>query len=216
VQEHLKERLTGAVILVAVVVLLVPEMFRGRPGPRSEHAYGAGDELPLRSYTIELGDRAAARAIAPSSGPAPDTVKTVDATPVTAPVPAPALAQAPITATADANAPTAATTPAVQADGPPPTAMSAPTPVRASESNGTVPTARTLWTVQVATFTRRDFAERMAHQLRSKGFGVVIAGPDDKGRFRVRSPATADRAGAQALRQKMLAKGFKPIVNTAP
>jgi len=56
-----KERLTGAIILVVLIVLLVPELLSGPKGPAvSAHATGAAptssEEPPLRSYTINLGD----------------------------------------------------------------------------------------------------------------------------------------------------------------
>jgi cell division septation protein DedD len=56
-----KERLTGAIILVVLVVLLVPELLSGPKGPAATPpAAGAAspslEEPPLRSYTINLGD----------------------------------------------------------------------------------------------------------------------------------------------------------------
>jgi cell division septation protein DedD len=72
------------------------------------------------------------------------------------------------------------------------------------------------WTVQVGTFSRRDFAERMVKQVRVRGFAVVAVGPDERGLYRVRSAAVNTRASAEALRQKMVAQGLKPIVSTAP
>ncbi len=56
-----KERLTGAIILVALIVLLVPEFLRGpvKSAPRTVAA--SAEEPPLRSYTINLGDDAHAR-----------------------------------------------------------------------------------------------------------------------------------------------------------
>ncbi len=51
----MKERLTGAIILVALLVLLVPELLTG-PGPKSS-AKPAGDEsASVRTYTIDLAD----------------------------------------------------------------------------------------------------------------------------------------------------------------
>ena len=55
-QQHLKERLTGAAIIVFVVVLLVPEMFRGRPAVGSDSHAGPADGAPMRSVTIDLRD----------------------------------------------------------------------------------------------------------------------------------------------------------------
>jgi cell division protein FtsN len=70
--------------------------------------------------------------------------------------------------------------------------------------------------VQVGTFSHRELADRLARQVRTKGFVVQVAGPDGRGLYRVRTPPLAERAEAQALRQKMQARGLKPIVNSTP
>jgi DedD protein len=60
VDTQAKERLTGAVILVALLVLLVPELLSG-PGPKLAQVVAIpSEEPPLRSYTVELGDEARA------------------------------------------------------------------------------------------------------------------------------------------------------------
>jgi DedD protein len=56
-----KERLTGAIILVVLIVLLVPELLSGPKGPAVKPAAAgaaspSSEEPPLRSYTINLGD----------------------------------------------------------------------------------------------------------------------------------------------------------------
>jgi cell division septation protein DedD len=53
---RLKERLTGAAILVALVVMLVPEMFHGQRGDVAALAGSSGEGPPLRSYTIDLSN----------------------------------------------------------------------------------------------------------------------------------------------------------------
>ena len=55
VETQVKERLTGAVILVALIVLLVPELLT-RPGRRraAGGAPSSADEPAMRSYTIDL------------------------------------------------------------------------------------------------------------------------------------------------------------------
>jgi DedD protein len=52
-----KERLTGAIILVVLIVLLVPELLSGpsRSAPAPQ-AVTSSEEPPLRSYTINLAD----------------------------------------------------------------------------------------------------------------------------------------------------------------
>ena len=50
---QVKVRLTGAVILVALVVLLVPELLTG-PSHGTPMVAGNAEQMPLRSYTIDL------------------------------------------------------------------------------------------------------------------------------------------------------------------
>ena len=54
----MKERLTGAIILVVLIVLLVPELLSGpsRSAPAPQAAATSSEEPPLRSYTINLAD----------------------------------------------------------------------------------------------------------------------------------------------------------------
>jgi len=55
VEKHTRERLTGAAILVALVVLLVPELLTGPRRAAPQPAAGV-DEPPIRSYTLPLSD----------------------------------------------------------------------------------------------------------------------------------------------------------------
>jgi cell division septation protein DedD len=204
-QDFLKERLMGAAILVVVVVLLVPEMFRGRPAGGAEYGVAGTEGAPVRTYNIDLRDSPAALPPAVAAQPAGSGASaareaagagtpTPNAAPSAAPI---APVTAPVTAPADA--------PAIEAPAPAPAAVPRPT---AGSASG--------WTVQVGSFTRRDFAERMVKQVRSRGFAVQAVGPDDRGLYRVRSAPMAERAAALALKQKMQARGLKPIVNAAP
>jgi cell division septation protein DedD len=70
-----KERLTGAIILVVLIVLLVPELLSGPKHPVTQTpaaAASSAEEVPLRSYTINLADDAHPRGTSgtPSNGPA--------------------------------------------------------------------------------------------------------------------------------------------------
>jgi DedD protein len=203
-QDHLKERLTGAAILVVIVVLLVPEMFRGRAGGGAERGAAGPEGAPVRTYNIDLRDSPAALPPAVAVQPA------VAAQPAAAPAIAP-LATPPIAlSTAPSPAPSSSTPTApsiAPATVAPPQAPTAATRHAAVAASG--------WTVQVGSFTRRDFAERMVKQVHSKGFVVEAVGPDDRGLYRVRSAPMAERAAALALKQKMQARGLKPIVNAA-
>lgn len=57
-ESRLKERLTGAAILVALIVLVVPELFRGQPSDVATFAgsSSSGEGPPVRSYTIDLSN----------------------------------------------------------------------------------------------------------------------------------------------------------------
>ena len=202
-QDHLKERLTGAAILVIVVVLLVPELFRGTPTANLKQGAGATAGPPVRSYTIDLRDTTAAQ---PPGVSAPAIA-----------TPASAAANAPTNAVTTTPAGTAEPRPAPDTSAAQPLAAAPATPAPAaavpSQHAGA---AKVGWTVQVASFARRDYAERMAKQMAAKGYTVEVAGPDDRGLYRVRSAPQPDRAAALALKQKMQASGLKPIVNTVP
>ena len=189
-QTHLKERLTGAALLVVIVVLLVPEMFRGRPASAPQAASAAPEGPPVRSYIIDLRDNGVAQ---PLPAGAPLATQASPAAPPVAAVTGPPAAETP------------ATMPATM---PARVAKSSPAPARAA--------ARAGWIVQVGSYSRRDFADRMVKQMKAKGFAVQVAGPDDRGLYRVRSAAFTERAAALALRQQMQQKGLKPIVNTLP
>ena len=56
----MKERLTGAIILVVLIVLLVPELLSGpsRSVSAAPAAVASSEDPPLRSYTINLADDA--------------------------------------------------------------------------------------------------------------------------------------------------------------
>ena len=56
-EERLKQRLTGAAILVALIVLIVPELFHGHRADRGGKAVSASEGPPMRSYTDRSGCR---------------------------------------------------------------------------------------------------------------------------------------------------------------
>jgi DedD protein len=204
-----KERLTGAIILVALIVLLVPELLTGpiRSTPRAAAMAPAAGEPPLRSYTINLADDAHARgATAHPSGPEQ---------------PAPLPAAAPESAAADARSAPAATpqTPAEDSRAAPAQSPPAPAPSAASIAPrpGVAPAAATppavgtaaaAWLVQLGSFASRANAEHLARQVREQGFQVSVSqGSSGRRLYRVRVGPAHDRAGATQLAQKLHALG---------
>jgi cell division protein FtsN len=62
----------------------------------------------------------------------------------------------------------------------------------------------------------RDNAERMVKQGAKVGLKLQVAGPDDKGYYRVRSAVVRDRAAALKLQARYKELGFKSLINSAP
>jgi DedD protein len=92
-ERRVKERLIGAIILVALVVLLVPEILSG---PHHGATPPAPDPEPrLRTYTVDVAHIATAPPApqpprAASSAPEPAPVPITPSAPIAAPAPAPA------------------------------------------------------------------------------------------------------------------------------
>lgn len=211
----MKERLTGAIILVALIVLLVPELLTGpirtQSAPAASASVGAGPithaEPPFRSYTLTLGG-----APQPHDNVAAATVARTQA-------PSEAQATSPAAA-ADSSAPSAVRTPE-----PNPVRSPARTPAR-REAAGLQPShpspspvarearasgSSTGWVVQLGSFASRQNAERLARSLESRGFRMSVSPARTGSRmlWRVRAGPAHDRAGAQHLAARLRQLGHR-------
>jgi DedD protein len=214
-----KERLTGAIILVALIVLLVPELLTGpiRSAPRPQSAAPANGEVPLRSYTINLADDARAQSAgAIGSGPAqPAPISDTPASasseappsspPLTAPHTAPDRSASSAAASKEASRLAPAAAPARKAAAASSAATGAspvvPTANARASSGGT-------FVVQLGSFASRANAERLAHQVRVGGFAVSVSqGSSGRRLYRVRVGPAHDRAAAAQLAAKLHAAG---------
>jgi DedD protein len=198
VGDLVKERLTGAIILVALIVLLVPELLTGpiKSAPRA--VVTSAEEPPLRSYTINLGDDAHTHSEAAQPQSAAPQALTA---PANASAPAPGK-DTPAAATATTAAPAVSAVPA-----PPPTqaapAMPSPAaaPVVAGEGSAAL-------VVQLGSFASRANADRLAHQLKGQGFAASVSqGTTGRHLYRVRVGPVHDRAAATQLQSKLNAAG---------
>jgi len=54
VEAHLKERLVGAIVLVAIVVVVVPELLTGPRGSAPPDGAARGSSAPVGEVTIDL------------------------------------------------------------------------------------------------------------------------------------------------------------------
>lgn len=255
VDTHVKERLTGAIILVGVLVLLVPELLTG-PKRDASPERASGDEPPLRSYTIELNDDAHGgdRATTPPAitepaqpqpmGAAPNEAQTSDdaAQPVES---GEAAAESASSNVVDEASTSAASTEAADPEPasaqpvkPEPAKAAGPVEVPKAEapkkeaqkdeakkdepkkpvvvaeapkpaSAASKPAAKAGYSIQVGSFVSRANAERLASELKGKGFSAFVSEGRGNGRklFRVRVGPEPDKASAQALGAKLRAAG---------
>jgi DedD protein len=229
VESSTKERLTGALILIAALVVLVPEMLSG-PGRRAGAIAPAQDPqagAPMRTYDMPLDPAAAGsdkrqQGLTPTPGeeaaavPPPVTQSAPPAPPVAEA--ASAVAQA---ATEEGKAPAGDAAPRTGAA---PAAAEAAKPSAAAEAKPASPEASKpatpettpvaaggKWWVQAGVFASADNAQRLARDLKAAGIPTVVSQITAQGKqmHRVRSGPVADRAAALALQAKLAAKGHK-------
>jgi DedD protein len=199
VEGPVKERLTGAVILLAALVVIVSEMLSG-PGSKpavsaAPPAQSAEAGAPLRTYSMDL------RESAPTDATAQATLAPQSAVaPATQAVPAPSSAPAQPEVETPAPAPVAAAEP--------PAAQ--PKPDSASR---TAPKTGAWWT-QLGSFSSRDNAERLAQKLRTAGFAIDVSkvGAAGKELYRVRAGPVQGRAEAVTLQSRLAADGHKSTI----
>jgi len=188
-ETRLKERLTGAAILVALIVLVVPELFHGQRPDVAANTSSSGEGPPVRSYTIDLSNGPARTAPLQST----DNGAAAATAPATAPAPAATPAAGPVTTP---PASTASTAPAAAASKP-------KSPAAAKTASAAA------WSVQLGLFASRDNAERLAHSAQGKGFPVSVSEADGKGLYHVVANGLADRAAAQTLQGRLQGQGFQ-------
>jgi DedD protein len=204
-----KERLTGAIILVALIVLMVPELLSGpvRSAPRAAAvASSSAEGPPLRSYTINLGDDAHPRG-SPAQTSGPQQPALVAPTASAAEGAAMVSAAPPQSATRDAPAVPARVAPEASsqpAAGPGAATLGEP-PSSTAGSGG--------FMVQLGSFASHANADHLARQVRAQGFQVSVSqGSSGRHLYRVRVGPAHDRAAATALAQQLHAAGHSGTV----
>jgi len=232
-EERLKQRLTGAAILVALIVLIVPELFHGHLAARGGKAMSSSEGPPMRSYLIDLD---ASHSVPMQLG-APSARGLATSPAVSAPTAAaepltPTATARPVAPSASPAAPTSSSQSAPLAVLPPAPRSMAPAahhgsalahasvaakaaapivPVKAvarSSSSGTLGKAAADWSVQLGLYAKRANAERMVRVAHTKGFSASLAKPDAKGRYRVRVAGLTTRSAAMTLAARLRAAGL--------
>ncbi len=190
-ESGLKQRLVGAVMLVALAVIVIPWLL---DGAGVEYGYRPRMDIPERPPAPRslLPERPLARpAPQPQEAPASGGAQIErDA--------APPAGDAPVAAAADSEAEAEAAAPAL--------ADPQPSPLRA-------------WVVQVASVRSEPNARRLAEELRGAGFPAFVQTYGEAGerRYRVRVGPVARRDQAQAVLERLAADhGQKGVVYNHP
>ena len=219
----LKHRLTGAVILVLLAVLLLPELLTGSGQAKGARGLTAAPaDTAERSLNIDLTAGAANPLVVsppvasePTPVPAaelklPVPPETVESSPQPQPQPQPQSA-APAAVAPPVAAP-AATAPSAAAPSVSPSAPAAPPPAASAPAASSSATGQ--YYVQLGVFVNRASATNLANKLKAAKFPVKVdeISRDNKILHRVRVGPAADREAANALLQRLAAAGHKGSV----
>lgn len=210
----LKARLIGATVLVALAVLLIPELLSGRKPLDSATAQPEGTR-GTRTFTIELGSPSGGptmtrQAPEPSAAPLPATAPEAAAkvTPKEVPVEA---ATEPVSETPRSSEPRSA--PAAQGQ---PAAQRVETVANAPPESPQAPVvpARGGWAVQVGAFGSAEAARKLVGQLQAASYTAYVSPVSRGGKtlHRVRIGPSAERAGSEALVAGLKARGLPATV----
>jgi cell division septation protein DedD len=196
----LRNRLTGAVILVLIAALLLPELLTGSGGVAGRSTTGSSATrdaagAPLQTLQIDLSGSARAPAGSPSAA-LPAAPEDVEPPPGPVQLPVPEVSQPPADATPQATVPEPVQQPA--------RAPAIPEAVPAPPAAAPAPGAARYY-VQVGTFATRERAEAAQKDLARRGFEVIINETTSGARLfhRVRVGPVADRAAAAALEARL-------------
>ena len=207
VTSSVKERLTGALILIVALVIVVPELFSGRPAQRpateAPDAQSADAGAPLRSYTMDLdaGSQSAKANPAQAHEPAVADAQTPGET-------AKPVAAAPVVV----SPPPVIPEPTVPAAKPKPADDSKPVEATATKPETAIPAATAHgWWVQLGSFSARANADRLVATLTSAGYSLRVSPTKKNGKelYRVLAGPSEDRAAAVALQARLSAAGHK-------
>jgi len=189
---RVRERLVGALVLVAIVVLLVPSILKGRdPAPQA-----TPDQLTKRvEVPVALDETAPADDVLVPEQDLPDAPA-----PVVVPPP---LEKSPVKAEVLTERPAAIA---------PPTTKPAQVPAASAPSEAPA------WAVQLGAFSSRAKADQMVAELRKRGYAAFVLEYRATGQVlnRVRVGPEQDRDRAVEIAERLAKDGFQPVVARHP
>jgi DedD protein len=215
--QTLQARLIGATVLVALAVLLIPELLSGRRNVEPVVNDGAADR-GTRTFTIELGAPGGQGAVLPSAS-SPSAPAKRD---LTSPAARPPTSQATSSSSEGESGPplpaprrqSTDTAPAVAAVTPPTVTSPQPAPQPASQAASPAPGSTGEWVVQVGAFGSADTARRLVDELSAAGYAAQVAPVTRAGRtlHRVRVGPASGRAEAEDLAVRLKARRLPAAV----
>ncbi len=199
-ERRLKERLTGAVILVAIGVGLIPALL---DGPERASTKREALSLPVPSESASTTGRTITLGADPSTA-------------VSSTAPGPPPASPPATASTPPSTP-AQRTPAARPSLAPQTSPPAATPP-APRPQPAAPDRESGWAVQVGSFSSESNARRLTETLGRSGYKAFVARHvvDGVVRFRVRVGPEPQRERAVALAERLADDGQQTRVVSHP
>jgi DedD protein len=194
-ETRVKERLIGAVILVALIVALVPEILSG-PHQLAGTDGSRDSDQSVRTYTVDLEAPELPTETPPAETPAPVTLPEQPAVPE------------------NSNEP--GKLPEFVATMPAPNPV--PEPPARSEAPASAPASTAGWAVQIGTFSNAENAERLARELRGDGYKAFVSPYQSNGkkRVRVRVGPEPDRSRAEQLAKRLRRDGHSGIIVEQP
>ncbi|MDH0583793.1 SPOR domain-containing protein [Pseudomonas aeruginosa] len=218
-ERGLKQRIVGALVLIALAVIFLPMLFtredesrqvvvEAPPRPQSP-AMPSVEVQPTEVPELQPGEEGIAPEIVEEGSPAAagqpsQPIGGLPATPPATQPPAQAQAQPPAQAQAQAQAPAASLPPSQPQ---PPAAPPSPPPAEKCLDANNLPQS---WSVQLASLSNRARAEELQKTLRSQGYNAYIRSFDGMNRVFVGpviQRAEADRLRDQLSKQQKL-NGF--------
>ncbi|MEP6883340.1 MAG: SPOR domain-containing protein [Gammaproteobacteria bacterium] len=217
---RVKERLVGASILVALIVLIVPELLSGPAPPPAAPATPSRMPVstpePVRNVTVDLATSKAPTqgsveeaASAPSGQSASGQSASGQSSAARSPEPR-SQGSAAEPATLPAATLPAATLPATASRSTPQAPLESGVPPPTYGAGGAKSSAAGhAWTVQLGSFANRENADKLLHRLKGQGFTIYVSsgGAGSALRYRVRIGPLADRGTAAQTVAKLKSLG---------